>query len=84
MPGLALLHLARGDIGDAQRAIERALAAASGTGTFSDRATRGRLLPAQVEIALAAGDLAAAGLAVEELEIDRSRLRAAALLRPGR
>ena len=68
MPGLALLHLARGDIGDAQRAIERALAAASGTGTFSDRATRGRLLPAQVEISLAAGDLAAAGLAVEELE----------------
>ena len=68
MPGLALLHLARGEVGDAQRAIERALVAASGTGAFSDRATRGRLLPAQVEIALAAGDLGAAGLAVEELE----------------
>ena len=68
MPGLALLHLARGEVGDAQRAIERALAAASGTGAFSDRATRGRLLPAQVEIALVAGDLGAAGLAVEELE----------------
>ena len=68
MPGLALLHLARGEVGDAQRAIERALVAASGTGAYSDRATRGRLLPAQVEIALAAGDLGAAGLAVEELE----------------
>ena len=68
MPGLALLHLARGELGDAQRAIERALAAASGTGALSNRATRGRLLPAQVDIALAAGDLHAAGLAVEELE----------------
>ena len=31
-PGLALLQLARGEVGDAQRSIERALAAASGTG----------------------------------------------------
>ena len=58
--------LARGQVEDAQRAIARAMAAASGTGALSDRAARGRLLPAQVEIALAAGDLDAAGLAVEE------------------
>ena len=68
MPGLALLQLARGEVAEAQRAIARALAAASGTGAFSDRATRGRLLPAQVDIALAAHDLHAAGRAVEELE----------------
>jgi class 3 adenylate cyclase len=68
MPGLALLELARGDVAEAQRAIARALAAAAGTGAFSDRATRGRLLPAQVDIALAARDLHTAGRAVEELE----------------
>ena len=68
MPGLALLYLARGELAEAQRAIARALATASGTGAFSDRATRGRLLPAQVDIALAARDLLAAGQAVEELE----------------
>ena len=68
MPGLALLQLARGDVPEAQRAIARALAAASGIGAFSDKATRGRLLPAQVDIALAARDLHTAASAVEELE----------------
>jgi class 3 adenylate cyclase len=68
MPGLALLHLANGDVAEAQRSIARALVAASGTGAFSDRATRGRLLPAQVDIALAMGDLTTAGHAVDELE----------------
>ena len=67
-PGLALLQLARGEADDARRSIDRALAAVAGTGGAADRATRGRLLPAQVDIALAAGDLPAARQAVEELE----------------
>jgi class 3 adenylate cyclase len=67
-PGLALLQLARGEVDDARRSIDRALATAAGTGGAADRTTRGRLLPAQVDIALATGDLAAAKHAVEELE----------------
>ena len=67
-PGLALLQLARGEIDDARRSLGRALAAASGSGGPADLANRARLLPAQVEIALAAGDLDAARAAVEELE----------------
>jgi class 3 adenylate cyclase len=67
-PGLSLLQLARGEIEDAQRSIARALTTAAGTGGLADRATRGRLLPAQVDIALAAGDLETARKAVEELE----------------
>jgi class 3 adenylate cyclase len=66
-PGLAILQLARGEVEEASRSIGRALAATS-TGGATDRATRGRLLPAQVDIALAAGDLPAAREAVEELE----------------
>jgi class 3 adenylate cyclase len=68
MPGLALLQLERGEIEEARRSLGRVLAAAKGTGVLSDRATRARLLPAQVEITLAAGDLEAARAAVEELE----------------
>jgi class 3 adenylate cyclase len=67
-PGLALLQLARGEVSDAQRSIARALAATEGSGGLPDRATRGRLLPARVAIALAAGDLETARYAVEELE----------------
>jgi class 3 adenylate cyclase len=67
-PGLALLQLARGEVADAGRSLGRALAAAAGTGGAADRATRGRLLPAQVDIAIAAGDLETAREAVEELE----------------
>jgi class 3 adenylate cyclase len=67
-PGLALLQLARGEVDDARRSIDRALAMAAGTGGAADRTTRGRLLPAQVDIALATGDLAVAKQAVEELE----------------
>jgi class 3 adenylate cyclase len=66
-PGLAKLQLARGQVEEAQRSIGRSLAATATEG-FKDRAARGRLLPAQVEVALAAGDLEAARLAVEELE----------------
>jgi class 3 adenylate cyclase len=67
-PGLALLQLARGEVSEASQSIARALVAAAGTGGLADRATRGRLLPAQVDIALAAGDLETARRAVEELE----------------
>jgi class 3 adenylate cyclase len=67
-PGLAVLQLARGEVDDAKRSLGRALAATeSGRGTM-DRAARGRLLPVQVDISLASGDLEAARLAVEELE----------------
>jgi class 3 adenylate cyclase len=67
-PGMALLQLARGEIEEAGRSIARALATAAGPGGPADRATRARLLPAQVDIALAVGDLETAGRAVEELE----------------
>lgn len=66
-PGLALVHLARGEIDEAARSIGRAVAATTGTGV-DDRTTRARLLPAQIDIALAAGDLETAGPAVAELE----------------
>ncbi len=67
-PGLALLQLERGEVAEARRSIDRALATAAGVNGVADRATRGRLLPAQVDIALAAGDLEAARQATEELE----------------
>jgi DNA-binding CsgD family transcriptional regulator len=59
-PGLALLKLARGDIPAAQTLIRRAADAA-------DLATRRHLLPALVEIELAAGDTAAARRSADEL-----------------
>jgi class 3 adenylate cyclase len=67
-PGLALLQLARGEVDEAARSISRALAATAGTEGLADRATRARLLPAQIDIALAAADLETAGPAVVELE----------------
>src|SRR6185436_16456062 len=67
-PGTARVHLARGEIDDATESIRRALAFTTGPDGPLDRTTRARLLPAQVDIALAAGDLATAGAAVDELE----------------
>jgi len=67
-PGMALLQLARGEVADARRSIDRALATAAGTGGVEDRTARARLLPARVDIALADGDFEAARTAVEELE----------------
>ena len=67
-PGMALLHLARGEVDEATRSIGRALAATAHATEPTDRATRARLLPAQIDIALAAGDLETAGPAVDELE----------------
>ncbi|WP_120521337.1 helix-turn-helix transcriptional regulator [Arthrobacter celericrescens] len=59
-PGMALLHLARGEVQLARRQINDAVAAA-------DPTWRSRLLPGLVEIELAAGDLAAARSAADDL-----------------
>lgn len=61
-PGLALLRLAEGRIKAALAAISRALAEST------DRLHRAHLLPAKVEIALAASELDEAHAAAEELE----------------
>lgn len=63
-PGTALVQLARGDIDEATRSIKRALAAAGG----KDQSTQARLLPAQIDIAIAARDLDTARVAVDALE----------------
>ncbi|MGQ0550740.1 MAG: adenylate/guanylate cyclase domain-containing protein [Armatimonadota bacterium] len=62
-PGLSLLRLAEGKVKAAATSIKRALAHES-----SDRLHRANLLPAQVEIAIAAGDLEVARAATEESE----------------
>ncbi|MBW3592497.1 MAG: hypothetical protein KY396_02270 [Actinobacteria bacterium] len=61
-PGLALLRLAQGKVEAATSAIRRALAAENSP------YTRVRLLPAAVEIDLAAGDVRSARAAADELE----------------
>src|SRR5215207_6600417 len=60
-PGLALLRLAQGQVDTAAAAIRRVVDEAS------DFVSRSRLLPAQVEILLAAGDVEAASAAASEL-----------------
>jgi DNA-binding CsgD family transcriptional regulator/tetratricopeptide (TPR) repeat protein len=76
-PGLALLRLAQGQLGAAQAAIHRS------ADEMQDPFTRVRRLPAHVEIALAADDIAAARAAADELSaiadtIDVTALRAVA------
>ena len=61
-PGLALLRLAQGASAAADAAIGRALAATT------DPLCRARLLPAQIEIALATGDIKGADRACGEFE----------------
>ena len=61
-PGLALLRLAQGGAAAAAAAMPRVL------GATTDPLCRARLLPAQVEIALAAGDIEAADRACGEFE----------------
>jgi ATP/maltotriose-dependent transcriptional regulator MalT len=61
-PGLALLSASLGRADAAAKAIEVAL------GTTAERLSRSKLLPAAVEIMLAAGDVDAARRACEELE----------------
>jgi class 3 adenylate cyclase len=72
-PGLALLRLAEGDIGAASAAIKRGLAAER------QPLPRARMLPAQVIIALAAGDRATAAAAAAELESISATYATAAL-----
>ncbi len=72
-PGLALLRLAQGDTGAAQAAMRRVLS------ETTDPLRRARLLPAQVEIALAAGDRPAADQAARELTDVAGRFATAAL-----
>jgi DNA-binding NarL/FixJ family response regulator len=76
-PGLALLRLAQGQVDAAQAAIRRVVDEAE---TFI---ARSRLLPAHVEIMLAAGDVDAAVAAADELagmadELDAPLLQARA------
>jgi DNA-binding CsgD family transcriptional regulator len=76
-PGLALLRLAQGQVDTAAAAIRRVVDEAQ------DRATRCRMLPAHVEIMLAAGDVQAARRAADELarlagDLDAPLLRAVA------
>ena len=72
-PGLALLRLAQGRTDRAVQAITRALAAAVGP------EERSGLLPAYVEIMLAAGDVPGARQAVKEIEEIAARFGASAL-----
>ncbi|HEY5857972.1 MAG TPA: LuxR C-terminal-related transcriptional regulator [Aldersonia sp.] len=60
-PGLALLRLAQGNVDSAAAASRRVV------GEASDRVSRSRLLPAHVEIMLAAGDVHAARSGASEL-----------------
>ncbi|MEU7818884.1 helix-turn-helix transcriptional regulator [Pseudonocardia sp. NPDC049154] len=76
-PGLALLRLAQGRVDTAAAVLRRALA------EDEDPPARARLLPVQVEVAVAAGDLASARAGAEELDriaelLDSSSLRAVA------
>jgi hypothetical protein len=73
-PGLALLRLAQGKPDAAMQALRLALAAEPG-----GRPRRARLLAALVEVALAAGDLDAAGQAGRELDEIAGRLGTPAL-----
>jgi DNA-binding SARP family transcriptional activator len=84
-PGLALLRLDEGKPTGARRAIVEALAVEDGL----IREGRWLLLPAAVEIGLAAGDAGLAGSALEELDalaeaLETTAVRAAASMAKGR
>ncbi|HUG84274.1 MAG TPA: LuxR C-terminal-related transcriptional regulator [Euzebya sp.] len=68
-PGLALLRLAEGQVAKADAAIRSALAEAD------EPTTRSRLLPAAVEVLVAAGDLDGAVEACDELEATAANFR---------
>ena len=67
-PGLALLLLARGDVQAAANAARRVLT------TNTDRAQRTRILPACIEVLLAAGEIEEPRKACVELEESAGRL----------
>jgi class 3 adenylate cyclase len=73
-PGLSLLQLGQGKVDAAAAAIGQALSYGGG-----NHCLRVRLLAAQAEIALAAGDLATAASAAEELDTIVGEFEAAAL-----
>ena len=73
-PGLALLRLDQGRVAAAVSAIRRAVDGST------DPAARPRLLDALVEIALAAGDVAGAGAAADELATLAEELEAPVLV----
>jgi tetratricopeptide (TPR) repeat protein len=83
-PGLALVHLARGDIAAAASSIRDALEhpalVPSKERPPTTELQRAPLLEAQVEIELAAGDTTRAGDAADELERVAERFRSKALL----
>ena len=66
LPGLALLRVAQHRAAQAQGMLRRAIAGA-------DPANRSRLLPALVDVELAAGDVAAARSAADEISRSMSR-----------
>jgi DNA-binding NarL/FixJ family response regulator len=72
-PGLALLHLAQGHPETAVAAIDRAVA------EVREPAPRANLLPAQVEIRLATGDVPGARAAADELSAIAATLGASLL-----
>jgi class 3 adenylate cyclase len=76
-PGLALLRLAQGKVDAASTAIRRELARES-----LDPLGRFRRLPAQIEIALAAGEIRRAREAAEELETIADAYRVGELRTP--
>lgn len=67
-PGLALLEMDLGNVETAAQSIAGALAETPADVESPDLLTRGRLLPAQVEISIVAGDYDTAHAAVDELE----------------
>jgi hypothetical protein len=77
-PGLALLQLARGNVAAATASIRRAMAEAT------DEMVRARMLEPAAEIALAAGDVAAAREAADRPRRARRCPRCAAPARDGR
>lgn len=66
-PGFALLLMDQGKLEEATRSIANAISATE-TDVSGDLLTRGHLLPAQIEIAVARGDLETAHHAISELE----------------
>ncbi len=82
--GLALLRLAQGDLDAAKSIVRDAL-----EGAAWNRLARSKVLPAHAQIEIAAGDVAAAAGAVDELEsiahdFESAGLRAAAATARGR
>ncbi|HZD23571.1 MAG TPA: hypothetical protein VE569_09245, partial [Acidimicrobiia bacterium] len=67
-PGFALLEMDRGDLDAAAKSIAGVLAGVPSARESTDMLTRGHLLPAQAEIAVASGDYDTALAAITELD----------------